>query len=86
VHPLSILCTSNGGPGLIYLSPEVQRKLIPLLHYSLTLEGILFLGSAETIGGFTELFVPPGGKWRLFRRMEVSFFLPRSTNGTSGLN
>ena len=35
---------------LIYLATEVQKKLIPLFHYSLTPGGILFLGSAETIG------------------------------------
>jgi two-component system, chemotaxis family, CheB/CheR fusion protein len=36
----------------------VQKKLIPLFHYSLNPGGILFLGSAETIGGFTDLFRP----------------------------
>ena len=35
---------------LIYLSPEMQKKLIPLFHYSLNPGGILFLGSAETVG------------------------------------
>src|ERR1039458_8301810 len=35
---------------LIYLTAEVQKKLIPLFHYSLSPGGILFLGSAETIG------------------------------------
>ena len=55
---------------LIYLTPEVQKKLIPLFHYSLSPGGILFLGSAETIGGFTDLFAPLSGKSRLFRRTE----------------
>ncbi len=55
---------------LIYLTPEVQKKLIPLFHYSLNPGGILFLGSAETIGGATDLFVPLSGKSRLFRRTE----------------
>ena len=41
---------------LIYLAPEMQKKLIPLFHYSLSPGGILFLGSAETVGGFTDLF------------------------------
>jgi len=53
---------------LIYLTPEVQKKLIPLFHYSLSPGGILFLGSAETIGGFTDLFAPLSGRSRLFRR------------------
>lgn len=55
---------------LIYLSPEVQKKLIPLFRYSLSPGGILFLGSAETIGGATDLFAPLSGKSRLFRRKE----------------
>ena len=34
---------------LIYLTPELQKKLLPLFHYSLNPGGILFLGSAETV-------------------------------------
>jgi two-component system CheB/CheR fusion protein len=56
---------------LIYLTPEVQKKLIPLFHYSLTPGGILFQGSAETIGEGTGLFAPLSGKSRLFRRTET---------------
>ncbi len=55
---------------LIYLTPEVQKKLIPLFHYSLNPGGILFQGSAETIGDFTSLFTPLAGKSRIFRRKE----------------
>ena len=55
---------------LIYLTPEVQKKLIPLFSYSLSPGGILFLGSAEAIGGATDLFAPLSGKSRLFRRTE----------------
>ncbi|MEY4385932.1 MAG: protein glutamate methylesterase CheB and methyltransferase CheR [Verrucomicrobiota bacterium] len=55
---------------LIYLTPELQKKLIPLFHYSLTPGGILFLGSAETVGGCTNLFAPLNGKSRIFRRRE----------------
>jgi len=54
---------------LIYLTPELQKKLLPLFHYSLNPSGFLFLGSAETIGGFTNLFAPLGGKNRLYRRI-----------------
>ena len=57
---------------LIYLGAEVQKKLIPLFHYSLSPGGILFLGSAETAGGATDLFAPVSGKSRLFRRTESS--------------
>jgi len=55
---------------LIYLTAEVQKKLIPLFHYSLVPGGILLLGSAETIGSATDLFAPVHAKSRLFRRTE----------------
>ena len=55
---------------LIYLGPELQKKLFPLFHYNLNPDGILFLGSAETVGAFTDLFAPFSGKARLFRRTE----------------
>ena len=55
---------------LIYLTPELQKKLLPLFHYSLNPGGVLFLGSAETISTFTDLFAPLNIKSRLFRRRE----------------
>jgi two-component system CheB/CheR fusion protein len=55
---------------LIYLMPELQKKLLPLFHYSLNTGGILFLGNSETINAFTDLFVPLDIKLRLFRRIE----------------
>ncbi|MBU0545201.1 MAG: PAS domain-containing protein [Proteobacteria bacterium] len=54
---------------LIYLTPELQKKILPLFHYSLNPGGILFLGSAETIGVFTDLFAPLDGKNRIYRRI-----------------
>jgi two-component system, chemotaxis family, CheB/CheR fusion protein len=58
---------------LIYLGADLQKKLLPLFHYSLKPGGILMLGSAETIGSFTDLFTTLSGKMRLFRRSAVPF-------------
>lgn len=55
---------------LIYLATEMQKKLIPLFHYSLTPGGVLVLGSAETVGTFTDLFAPLNSKLRIFRRTQ----------------
>lgn len=55
---------------LIYLTPELQKKLIPLFHYSLNPGGVLILGSAESVSTFTDLFAPLNIKSRLFRRRE----------------
>jgi chemotaxis methyl-accepting protein methylase/PAS domain-containing protein len=41
---------------LIYLAPELQKKLIQLFHYTLTAPGLLILGNSETIGNSTSLF------------------------------
>jgi chemotaxis methyl-accepting protein methylase len=56
---------------LIYLSPELQKKLMPLFHYSLVPGGVLFLGSAESVSTFTDFFQPLSIKSRLFRRRET---------------
>jgi two-component system CheB/CheR fusion protein len=52
---------------LIYLGPELQKKIIPLFHYALKPEGILFLGASETIGTFSDLFSPVSNKWKIFK-------------------
>ncbi len=61
---------------LIYLSPELQKKLIPLFHYALNPGGILFLGGAETIGAHSSLFGPLDAKNRLYRRLQSSAAAP----------
>ncbi|MCF7676029.1 MAG: hypothetical protein K9M97_11840, partial [Akkermansiaceae bacterium] len=55
---------------LIYLAPELQKKILPLFHYSLIPGGILILGNAETVGHFTNLFATASVKARIFRRTE----------------
>ena len=57
---------------LIYLTTDLQKKLLPLFHYSLNPGGILVQGSSETIGTATDLFDPLPGKTRLYKRREVS--------------
>jgi two-component system CheB/CheR fusion protein len=41
---------------LIYMDRELQNRLIPLFYYALNGGKYLFLGSSETINGFTNLF------------------------------
>jgi len=70
---------------LIYLSGELQKKLIPLFHYSLNPGGFLFLGTSETIGEFDDLFAVRDRKLKLYERKQdlvvakrgpLSHFLP----------
>ena len=56
---------------LIYLNSETQKKLLPLFHYSLNPGGFLFIGSSESIGGYTDLFSPLDNKWKVFKRRET---------------
>ncbi len=53
---------------LIYLEPELQKKLFPLFHYSLNPGGVLMLGTSETVGAATDLFAALPGKSRIYRR------------------
>ena len=55
---------------LIYFDTVLQRRLIPLFHYSLNPDGVLVLGNAETVGRFTQLFAPLDSKLRLYRRQD----------------
>jgi two-component system CheB/CheR fusion protein len=71
---LDLICCRNL---LIYMGGELQKKIIPLFHYALNPEGVLFLGTAETIGEFAALFAPLDRKWKLYRRREGVFSLPR---------
>ena len=55
---------------LIYLEPQLQRKLLSLFHYSLKPGGMLILGSSETIGDASDLFTPLPGRTRLYQRSD----------------
>ena len=55
---------------MIYMTAELQKKLLPLLHYALNPGGLLFLGVSETIGNLTDLFSAMDNKWRIYRRKE----------------
>ncbi|MDO8636638.1 MAG: chemotaxis protein CheB, partial [Dehalococcoidia bacterium] len=57
---------------LIYLKPDVQRKLLALFHYALNPGGILFLGTSETVSDFGEQYAPLDRKWRIYNRRPVS--------------
>jgi|GEM_PF-595819 len=55
---------------LIYLNPDMQKRLISLFHQVLKPGGCLFLGSSETVGRTSELFATIDKKWKIFKRTE----------------
>lgn len=70
---LDLLCCRNL---LIYLGPELQRKLLPIFHYSLNFNGLLFLGTSESIGQNIDLFNLESKKWKIFRRKMMNTSYP----------
>src|SRR5215213_2598019 len=62
---------------LIYLTPELQNRLIPLFHYALNDGGFLFLGSSENVTRHSRLFSTVDKQHRIFsRRPQLERRLP----------
>jgi two-component system CheB/CheR fusion protein len=57
---------------LIYLEPEVQKRILGMFHFALHDGGYLFLGNAETNTQQQDLFESVSRKWRIYRRIRVS--------------
>ncbi|MFZ4775366.1 MAG: chemotaxis protein CheB, partial [Terrimicrobiaceae bacterium] len=63
---------------LIYMSPALQKKLIPLFHYAMKPGGWLFLGTSEGVGEFGELFAVLDRKAKLYEWREDLHRLPHA--------
>jgi two-component system, chemotaxis family, CheB/CheR fusion protein len=63
---LDLICCRNV---LIYLEPEIQGKVISLLHFALSEDGYLLLGPSESVGRAVDMFEAVSKKWRLYRRI-----------------
>ncbi|MDX2440777.1 MAG: CheR family methyltransferase, partial [Desulfobacterales bacterium] len=57
---------------LIYFGPKLQKQVWPIFHYSLKEEGLLFLGSSESIGQASEFFEIQDKKWNIFKRQATT--------------
>ena len=51
---------------LIYLTPVLQKKIMPIFNYALNNKGYLLLGSSETIGRHADLFRLADKKIKLY--------------------
>lgn len=56
---------------LIYLDAALQKRLVPLFHYALRPDGILFLGPSESIDGYVDLFAERNRRWKIFKRRDL---------------
>ncbi len=57
---------------LIYMEPDLQKKILPIFHYTLKPNGILFLGTSETVGEFGHLFEPLDSKYKIFKHKDYA--------------
>jgi len=64
---LDLLCCRNL---MIYFDGTLQRRLLPLFHYSLRPGGVVLLGNSETMGRFNHLFNTLESKLRLYVRQD----------------
>ncbi|MEI7667614.1 MAG: PAS domain-containing protein, partial [Erysipelotrichaceae bacterium] len=71
---------------LIYMGSELQKRVIPLFHYALNPNGILFLGTSETLGENSGLYNVLDSKARIYIKKEylsqnpsIGLFLPPLT-------
>src|SRR3989454_6701802 len=56
---------------LIYLGPALQRKLLPIFHYSLKSAGFLVLGDFETVGEFDNIFKVANKHFKIYSKRPV---------------
>lgn len=57
---------------LIYLEPELQRRVLSVFHYALKTPGFLLLGSSETVGPLADLFSVVDKKFRVYAKKPTS--------------
>lgn len=57
---------------LIYLTPVLQKKIMPIFNYALSNHGYLLLGSSETIGRHADLFRLADKKNKLYEKKSVA--------------
>jgi two-component system CheB/CheR fusion protein len=54
---------------LIYMLPELQRKVLDVFHFALEPHGYLALGKSETASGMSAMFAPASQRARIYRRV-----------------
>jgi two-component system CheB/CheR fusion protein len=57
---------------LIYLTSELQERVIPLFHFALKPSAYLFLGPSENVTRHPKLFSPLNRRHRIFRKLETA--------------
>src|SRR5205823_2895615 len=53
---------------LIYLGPVLQKRVLPIFNYALKPSGLLLLGKSESLGLFSDLFIPWDRKSKIYAK------------------
>ena len=53
---------------LIYMDSDLQKKILGLFYYSINPEGIMLLGSSETLGSQSPLFTSVESRLKIYKR------------------
>ncbi|HKQ08411.1 MAG TPA: chemotaxis protein CheB [Blastocatellia bacterium] len=61
---------------LIYLTRDIQDRVLDIFHFALRDEGFLFLGSSETAEGRAGLFTPFNKRFRIYRQRHQNGEMP----------
>ncbi|MEG9328305.1 chemotaxis protein CheB [Salinimicrobium catena] len=65
---------------LIYFQPAIQKKALGVLHYALKQNGVLVLGTSESVQSHRQQFQEIDRKWKIYRNVNPS---KRLTSGIS---
>ncbi len=57
---------------LIYMNTELQKKLLSLFYYSINQNGVMILGTSESLGTKNHLFTTIDVKLKIFRRTGIN--------------
>jgi two-component system, chemotaxis family, CheB/CheR fusion protein len=55
---------------LIYVSNELQKRIMSIFNFSLNLGGYLFLGPSENIGQLKDSMVEVSKKWKIYKKVK----------------
>lgn len=64
---LDLVCCRNM---LIYVSGELQKRIMSIFNFSLNLGGYLFLGPSENIGLLKDSMVEISKKWKIYKKVK----------------
>ena len=66
---LDLICCRNM---LIYVSVDLQKRILSIFNFSLNVGGFLFLGPSENIGILKDSTVEVSKKWKIYKKVKAS--------------